>query len=150
MTRSPRDPDAAQRSPQAGAGPVRYPQNQVVGIVDTADQARAAWTALTHSGFLESEVTVSYGEAAADQVDASTGRTGLARIAMRLAEHFGVENEEMATKERYEEALRGGRFVVAVLAPTEERKELAGQVLRDNGGRFVNFLGRFTIEPLRP
>ena len=141
--------DATQQSTGRPADSVHYPTDHVVAIVDTADKAGAAWTVLTHSGFLESEVTVSYGQAAADAIDASTGRTGLANMAMRIAERFGVQNDEMAMKERYEQALRDGRFVVAVLTPTEDRKELASQILRDHGGTFVNFLGRFAIEPLR-
>jgi hypothetical protein len=54
----------------------------------------------------------------------------------------------MAVKERYEEAIRDGRFVVLVLAPTDERKKVAGQILHDHGAHFVNFLGRFAIETL--
>jgi hypothetical protein len=38
---------------------------------------------------------------------------------------------------------------VSVLAPTEERKQLAARVLRDHGAHWVNFLGRFTIETLQ-
>jgi hypothetical protein len=141
--------DSSPQSTGRSADSSRYPTDHVVGVVDTADQARAAWTALTHSGFLESEVTVSYGEAAAAAMDATTGRSGLTNLAMRIAAHFGVQDDEMAIKERYEQALRDGHFVVAVLAPTDERKELAAQVLRDNAATSVHFLGRFAIEPMR-
>ena len=142
-----RHPESKSAAPAADA--VRYPTNHVVAIVDTADQARAAWTALTGAAFLESEVTVTYGQAAAEAVAAATGRSGLTNLAMRVAERFGVVDDEMAMKERYEQALKEGHFVVAVLAPTEERKELAGRLLRDHGARFVHYMGRFSIEPLR-
>lgn len=140
---------AAKESSGPAAGPVRYPTNHVVGVLNTAEQAMTARTALTGSGFLESEVVVSCGQAAADAMDASTGRSGLTHLAARIAERFGVADEEMAIKDGYEEALRDGRFVVSVLAPTDERKHLASRLLRDNGGKFVNFLGRFSIEPMR-
>ena len=39
--------------------------------------------------------------------------------------------------------------MLAVLAPTEERKELAARLLREVGAVEVNFLGRFAIEALR-
>lgn len=127
----------------------RYPTDHVVAVLDTADRARAAWTALTHSGFLESEVLVSYGKAAAEILDATTGRAGLAGLAIQIAEQFGVQDDEMELKRRYEQALREGGFVLAVLAPTEERKKLAARLLREDGAVEVNFLGRFAIEPLR-
>jgi len=135
--------------PTPPADPVRYPTDHVVGVLDTADQARSTWVALTSSGFLESEVTVSSGQPAADALKASTGRSGLAHLAIRIAERFGVGDEEMEVKDRYEQALRDGAFVVGVLTPTPERKELAAAILRDQGARLVNFLGRFAIEPMR-
>ena len=55
----------------------------------------------------------------------------------------------MELKQHYEQALRVGGFVLAVLAPTEERKELAARLLREDGAVDVNFPGRFAMEPLR-
>ena len=37
--------------------------------------------------------------------------------------------------------------MLAVLAPTEERKELAARLLQEDGAVEVNTLGRFAIEP---
>jgi hypothetical protein len=120
-----------------------------VAIVDKPDQLTSAAGALKDGGFLDSEIEVTCGQAAADLVNANTGRTGLAHLAIRLAERIGVANDEMEVKDRYEQALRDGQFVVSVLAPTEERKTNAGKILRDHGAQFVNFLGRFAIEELR-
>jgi len=53
------------------------------------------------------------------------------------------------TKDAYEQALREHHYVVAVLAPTDARKELASQLLASGGGRFINFLGKFSIERIR-
>lgn len=148
MFRSHPQLDQARESTGPANDSVRYPTDHVVGILDSADQVRSAYSALTSSGFIESEVTVSSGQAAADALNASTGRTGLAHLAIKIAEHLGVGDDEMAVKQRYEDALRDGRFVIAVLAPTDERRELAASILRDHGGRSVNFLGKFAIEPL--
>lgn len=148
MFRSHPQHDQARESTGPADDSVRYPTDHVVGVIDTADQARAAYRALTSSGFLGSEVTVSSGQAAAEALNANTGRTGLAHLAIRIAEQFGVGDDEMDLKKRYEEALREGRFVVFVLAPTDERRVLAASILRDQGAHTVNFLGRFAIEPL--
>lgn len=140
--------DRARESAGPAAETVRYPTDHVVGVIDSTDQVRTTYRALTSSGFLESEVTVSSGQAAADALNENTGRSGLAHLAIRIAEQFGVGDDEMAVKKRYEEALRDGHFVIAVLAPTDERRELAASILRDQGAHTVNFLGRFAIEPL--
>jgi hypothetical protein len=59
-----------------------------------------------------------------------------------------MQDEETETKDRYEKALRDGEYVVFVLAPTDERKELAAQLLASGGAQFVNYLGRLSIERL--
>lgn len=59
-----------------------------------------------------------------------------------------MPDDKTMLKDRYEQALHDGRFVVLVQAQTEERKRLAARLLEKDGGHFVNFLGRFTIEAL--
>jgi len=148
MTEPRTDRDAATTSTGQSAEPIRYPENHVVGIVDAPEQLDAVATALRGAGFRDSEIDVACGPAAADELAATTGRSGLAHVAIRIAERLGVSDDEMEVKHRYEQALRDGQLVVSVVAPTAERKTLAAQILRDNGGHFVNFLGRFTIESL--
>jgi hypothetical protein len=143
-----REPAARRADPHAGA--VRYPENHVVAIVDTPEAAAAAVETLTSGGFLESEVTLACGARAADRLRASSGRSGLLGHVIQIADHLGVRTEELETRHQYEEALRDGRFVLTVLAPTEERKDRAAQILRDYGAHFINFKGRFTIEQLAP
>jgi hypothetical protein len=150
MTEPRNDQDAATRPAGQAAEPVLYPENHVLGVLDTPEEVSAAVTALADAGFRSSEVSVASGRAAADALHASTGRTGLANLAIRIAERIGIENDEMLVKERYERALREGEFVVAVLAPTDERKALAAEVLRGHGGHFINFLGRRTMTALHP
>lgn len=134
--------------PPADESPLRYPEDRVLAIVDSVDDVTAVVGELTRSGFLRSEVTVMHGPAAADKLGASTGRTGLADFVMRLVSSIGLPNDETKVKDAYEDALRDGRFVVLVLAPTDERKTLAGRALRAHGGRFINFMGRFLIEDM--
>ena len=130
--------------------PIRYPANQVLAALDSEEQVTDAVRALTSSGFLESEVHVLCGAAAADRLGESTGRGGLAGLAIRIAERLGIADEEMEGKAQYEQALRDGRFVLGVAAPTEERKDRASEVLHAHGANMVRFHGRFAIEGLRP
>jgi hypothetical protein len=150
MTEPRIDRDATKRSAGQSAEPIQYPTNHVLGIVDTPEQLGSAATALTGAGFRDSEIDVSCGQVAADDLAATTGRTGLANVAIRIAERLGIADEEMEVKAQYEQALRDGRFVLLVLAPTEERRTLAAKILRDHGGHFINFLGRRTITAMHP
>jgi len=130
--------------------PVRYPTHNVVGVIDTADQLSAAVKELTSGGFLESEINVARGAAAAERVDASTGRGGITGLAIRVAESLGLQNEESEFKDHYEEAMRSGRFVIRVAAPSEEREERATDILKRHGAHSVAYYGKYTIRKLVP
>jgi hypothetical protein len=145
-------PDAQPTPHDATAGDtrVRYPTNTVLGVIDAQEELERAVAALTGGGFLAEEIQVATGPAAADAVHASTGRGGLANLAVRIAERLGIQDDEMEFKSHYEQALRDGRFVVMVAAATEARKARATEVLREHGAHAVSFHGRFTIEGLVP
>ena len=127
-------------------GGVQYRENVVLGIVDTPDAAQAASQALTSGGFLESEVALGCGLEWADRVRASSGRSGLIGQVLQVLDRYGAGGDEMDMKGQYEQALRAGKCTVAVFAPTDERKRLATDILRQHGGHFINFLGHLSIE----
>ena len=124
---------------------VRYPTNHVVGVV-TSDEVAPVVGALTDAGFASSEIVIGCGAAAADNLRASTGHTGLTNLAIRIADRLGVRDEEMSIKDNYEKELRHGHVVVSVPAADVAQKKLAANVMREHGGHFINYLGRFTIE----
>jgi hypothetical protein len=125
---------------------VQYPTNHVLAILDTPDRTSCAVDALVNGGFLESEVHVGHGLEQADRVAEGTGRRGFQDWFIRLFQQVGLKNAETELKDHYEQALREGKTVVAVLAPTNERKDLAIRLMRDCGGRFINFYGRLNVE----
>jgi hypothetical protein len=135
---------------EEAAREIRYPANHVLGILDTQQAADAAVAALTSGGFMESEIQIGTGAEMGDRLDAATGRRGLAHVLIRFAEWIGATNEEIETKNRYEQAMRENRFVLSVAAPTPERKQQAAQILRQQGAHTVSFLGTHTIEHLVP
>ena len=138
-------PASAGHGTSNNAANIPYPTNHVVGVV-TSDEAGPVVGALTSAGFAASEIVLGCGEAAADNLKASTGRAGLTDVAIRIARRLGVRDEEMAIKDRYETELRNGQVVVSVPAADVGQKKLAADVMREHGGHFINFLGRFTIE----
>jgi hypothetical protein len=131
---------------QQASGPVQYPTNSVLAVLDTPDQSSCALDALLGGGFLESEIKLGRGSDAADRLDAATGRRGFQDWLIRLFETVGVTNAEIETKDHYEQALRDGHTVIVVLTPTDERKDLAARLIRDCGGRFINYCGHLSIE----
>ena len=134
--------------PAGGAerAPIQYPINHVVGVLETPDQVECALDALVNRAFLESEIELNRGVEFADRLGASTGRGGLSDWFIRLFQTVGLKNDETEIKEQYERAVRDGHAIIAVLTPTEERKDLAVQLLRGCGARFLNFFGRFEVE----
>lgn len=142
------EPHSDRASAEPAPPEVRYPNDHVVAVINTPQQVESALEALRAGGFLESELSAVCGGAAADRLRASTGRSGFIAKLIRVAERLGVRDDEMELKDRYEQALRDGRIVVAVLALSEERKERAATILGEHGGHFINFLGRFTIEKI--
>jgi hypothetical protein len=139
------DGSAAQPG-QDETGPVRYPTNHVLGILDKPDQTTCAIDALVSGGFLESEIDLGRGTEMADRLEAGTGRQGFQDWFIRLFQSVGLKNAEIELKDRYEQALRDGKTVLAVMAPTEERKDLAAKILRDCGGHFINYFGHLNVE----
>lgn len=142
--------NASGRADEQSADRKGYPTNHVIGIINTDEEASRTVQALTAGGFLDSEIQVAAGQAEADAMHARTGRTGLADLAIHIAERLGIADDEMEMKAHYEQALRDGRFLLLVDAPTEGRKERAAQILREHGAHSVNFMGRFSREEFVP
>jgi hypothetical protein len=132
------------------SGKLSYPSQHVVAVLDTADQVADAVQELVASGFLISEVQVGCGTATADALAATTGRKGLAGLAVRIAEAIGYENFEMRVKAVVVQALRDGRYVVLVPAPERERKDLAVRILTSHGAHSVSYHDRLTVEAIVP
>ncbi len=148
MSNPHRDERPSDRAADASEETLVYAENHVVAIVDTRDQLLALLSVLKSTGFLESEVSVASGQAAAEMLSETTGRAGFADLVIRFTKRLGLKNDEGEMKDRYETALRDGHYVVAILAPTDARKELAAQLLASHNAHFVNFLGRLMIERL--
>jgi hypothetical protein len=128
---------------------VPYPTNHVVAIIP-ASAAPTALAELREKGFLESEIHDVHGTQMADDLAASSGHRGVVGAILRIADRLGIREDELEEKRVYEDALRSGDTVIMVHAPTEERKQIAAGLLTSHGAHFVNFMGRFTSERMKP
>ena len=135
--------------PKSQPDPGTYPENALLGVLDTPEQVRCALDALS-GPFLETEIEILCGEGQADRLQATTGRTGLLDKALRVVQGLGMWNDELETKAQYEKALRDGHMVVVVEAQSDDRKQLAVDALQGCGGHFINYFGKFTRERIAP
>ena len=149
MSSTPQDPDAAQYRTGADE-PVTYPEHHVLAVLDSEEELAAAIREMTTGGILDSDVHVGCGTERADQLRASSGRSGLAGLAIRIADQLGIEDPEMEAKARYEQAMRDGQYVLRVPAPSDERKSRVVEILQRHGAHGVSYFSKFTIERIVP
>ncbi|MBW8769346.1 MAG: hypothetical protein JF589_06315 [Gemmatimonadetes bacterium] len=149
MSSVPQNHDAAKyrTSPEE---PVTYPEQQVLAVFDDEEALAAAIEELTRVGVPDSDLDVACGTERADALRASTGRSGLANLAIRIADQLGIKNTEMEAKARYEEAMRAGGYVLRVSAPTDEQKSQVVEALQRHGAHGISYFSKFTIERIVP
>lgn len=123
---------------------IGYPNDTLFGIIDEPDQGREALRALTTAGFAD-ETQVFYGQQGADRIDASGAKHGRLTQLRRLHQRTTLEREHA---EQYEQAVIGGSCVIAVHTGDPLGREQARQLVKDHGGHFINYYGRFGIRGL--
>jgi hypothetical protein len=130
--------------------PVSYPDQNVLAVFDGEAELAAAIKELTSTGVPDAQVNVACGTERADALRANTGRSGLAGLAIRIADQLGIQNVEMEAKERYEQAMRDGQYVLRVTAPSDEQKSRVVEILKRHGAHGISYFNQFTIERIVP
>jgi hypothetical protein len=129
--------------------PDRLPTtNRLMAVLDTAEAAAAASTALAREGFTGERVMVLRGGQDADRIDSLGNAGGLWARARRLVSFTLAD--QMVDLAVYVAALRDGRTVVSVLVSGDAAKDRARRALVAAGAHFVNFFGRFATEDVAP
>jgi hypothetical protein len=129
--------------------PDRLPTtNRLMAVLDTAEAAAAASTALAREGFTGERVMVLRGGQDADRIDSLGNAGGLWARARRLVSFTLAD--QMVDLAVYVAALRDGRTVVSVLVSGDAAKDRARRALVTAGAHFVNFFGRFATEDVAP
>ena len=119
-------------------------RGRLLAVLDSPDALAAATRALGEIGVDASATQVFTGEEGADAFDGSGGKHGpLARL-LRTVQFTLMD--QMPDFAYYEAAARQGRSVVSVKPRNEAEMRRIVDVLRANGGHFINYFGRFTTE----
>jgi hypothetical protein len=123
---------------------VKYPRGRLYAVIDDPGAAARAVGALVAAGIDASRVDLLRGDVAADTLDGTGARHGV-RARLRRAVEFTLMDQapDLAW---YEAAIRDGRSVVAVRVSDATVVRQAVDVLRANGGHFINYYCRFATE----
>ncbi|QOV91182.1 hypothetical protein [Humisphaera borealis] len=123
-----------------------YPTNKVIGVFANWEQAQAAIARLTADGFTREQIGVLAGSKGARRLDASGEAHGILAQLSRFFSNFAdLDAKHVA---RHEQELEAGHVLVAADGEDEARRERARQVLKDEGGYFINYYGKWFVENL--
>jgi hypothetical protein len=125
---------------------IAYPERAVLAVIDEPSAAEAAVRELREAGFDAAAITVLEGAEGAARIDGMGRAHGLGSRVRRLLEFTVMD--QLPDFVLYERALRDGRRVVMVRAPSDVDKRISHDILRANGGHFTNYYGRFATEEL--
>jgi hypothetical protein len=122
---------------------IGYPVDSLMAVVPDAGSAAAAAAELRAARIADRDITILRGEEGANRLDGTGSVNGLMARLRRLVSFTLMD--QLVDMAIYEQAVREGQAVVMVKA-RGERKTAAIRVLREHGGHFVNYYGRFATE----
>jgi hypothetical protein len=125
---------------------IGYPAGSLLAVLPDARSAATAAAALRAAGIPDRDTTILRGEEGADRLDGTGVMNGVfARLRRLVAFTLMDQLVDMAL---YEQAVREGQVVLMVRPRVDARKAAAMAVLRQHGGHFINFYGRFATEEI--
>jgi hypothetical protein len=127
---------------------IAYPMNRVVGTITAAASARAAIEALLQAGVDQADIDLLHGEDDLHRLDASGVEHGFFAQFQRTLIRLAAPVEEAAQLRHHLEDVRAGRFVIMVVAKTQERRDLVARILNSHGAEFMGFYGRWAWESI--
>jgi hypothetical protein len=123
---------------------IGYPTDSLLGVLPDADKAAAAAAALKAAGIPDRDITVLRGDEAASRFDPTGAVHGLFSRLRRIVSFTVMD--QLPDMAWYDAAIRAGQAAVMVRVRGDDRKAEAIRILRDHGGHFINYYGRFATE----
>jgi hypothetical protein len=123
---------------------IGYPTGSLMAVLPSAESAAATAAALRAAGIPDRDITILRGEEGADRLDGTGAVNGLIARLRRLVSFTLMD--QLVDMALYERAVRDGQVVVMVQPRYEARKSAAIATLREHGGHFINYYGRFATE----
>lgn len=127
---------------------IGYPVDRMLAVFTDAARAAQAAAALRAIGIPDRDITILRGDEGADRLDGSGAVNGPIARLQRLVSFTVMDQLPDFTV--YEQAVRDGGAVLMLRARGERKRRAALAALRDAGGHFINYYGRFATEELEP
>lgn len=124
---------------------IGYPTDSLVAVLRDAESAAAAAAALRAAGIPDGDISILRGEEGADRLDGTGAVNGVIARLRRLVSFTLMD--QLVDMAIYEQAVREGQVVVMVKC-RGQRKTAAIAALREHGGHFINYYGRFATEEI--
>ena len=125
---------------------LEYPTNKIVGVFAEWPQARAVIDRLSQDGFTKEQIGVLHGTEGAKRLDASGESHGVFAQISRFFQRFADMDDKHT--QRHEQELLAGHVLVHVEAPEDVARTQVCEVMKANGGYFINYYGKWQIENL--
>lgn len=122
-----------------------YPKNQVMAVFDTRPAAAQALSDLRRSGFAQDDLSVYSNERGVTQLDSEGDQHGLTALAQRSVEHLVTDVDDL---QGYQDAVKRGAIVLAVLAKEEERREHVLDIFQRHRGHDVYYFGDMAVQKM--
>ncbi|TVR53295.1 MAG: hypothetical protein EA421_11515 [Gemmatimonadales bacterium] len=123
-----------------------FPDDSVVGILDDPEGASSAVDALLAAGVPRDGIQVLCCDSGARRLDPSGERHGVLGQLQRIIQHFG--DKEIGHVQRQAAELQAGKFLIAAPAEDDEESRRVADILKANGGHFINRYTSWTVEQL--
>ena len=125
---------------------IGYPAGSLLAALPDPTSAAAAARALHGAGVPDRDITILRGGEGADRLDGTGAVNGIVARLRRLVSFTLMD--QLVDLALYEQAVRDGQVVLMVRPRNEGRKAATIDVLRQHGGHFINYYGRFATEEI--
>jgi hypothetical protein len=125
---------------------IGYPTDSLLAVLPDPERAASTAAALKTVGIPDKDITVLRDDEGASRFDPTGAVHGLFTRLRRIVSFTVMD--QLPDMAWYDAAIRSGQAVVMVLVRGDDRKADAIRVVRDHGGHFVNYYGRFATEEI--
>jgi hypothetical protein len=123
---------------------IGYPTDSLLAVLPDPDRAAAAAAAIKAAGIPDRDITVLRGDEGASRFDPTGAVHGLLTRLRRIVSFTVMD--QLPDMAWYDAAIRAGQAVVMVRLRGDDRKAEAVRIVRERGGHFINYYGRFATE----
>jgi hypothetical protein len=125
---------------------IGYPTDSLLAVLPDSENAAAAARDLKAAGIPDRDITILRGEEGSSRFDPTGAVHGLFTRLRRIVSFTVMD--QLPDMAWYDAAIQGGQAVLLVRVRGDERKADAIRIVREHGGHFINYYGRFATEEI--